>query len=188
MAIEECLTISLPDLRKRGYFSRRRTGLIEWYYGGDLRAGVMIRVSFDEERPHKGGTLVIAYERHRQYIEQIVQLAHVPSNLGRGGGIWYFICPVTGLRCRVLIATAQRGFVSRHAGLRYQSQRCSHKQRTWIETMNKLRRKEKVIESVQWLTSPHSKRSYGGKLTRPMLRFNRLINLDEMAKNQYFSM
>ncbi|QHV97289.1 hypothetical protein [Spirosoma endbachense] len=173
--IEERLMISLPDLKRRGFFARNRSGSIIWLLGDNVLASIWVRVNYDEENLPEGGTLRVHYTQNGQFVEEQVDLVHIASNLGRGGGIWYFVCPQTHRRCRILIK-GRYGFVSRHdeGGMRYQAQLRSHSQRAFYTGLRILKQKARAIEAVEWFSNPHCKRSYGGKLTRPMHRYLKL--------------
>lgn len=181
--LEDRLTISLPDLKKRGYFEAIRSGRLSWYVGDRVYASVWLAVSISGEveedevkEPRRaGGRLTISYEKGGRLVCQQIELLQRPGNLGGGGGIWYFICPLTGRCCRTLY-DGPGGFASRHAegGLRYRAQLYSRHWRALVGGTADRRQAERVLAAWQWLAKPHSKRSYGGQPTRPMLRFQQL--------------
>lgn len=100
--LDEIHSINLSDFRKWGQlvpgsvrsdgiswtnrFTGNTTGSVD--YTIDMRFGE----PFIELRYYAGGTS----KRVR------VTLVGVPSNLGNGGHVYYFVCPTTKLRCRVL--------------------------------------------------------------------------------------
>ena len=173
-SIEDRLSISLADLKQRGFLRHSKSGSIDWMAGDELRASVRIAVKLDLDGPQPKGTLTLTYLRSDRPVTQVIEMAWRPSNLGRGD-ICYLVCPATGIRCRALLY-GPGGFVSRHAegGIKYRWQLYSHGQRASNAFHKELRVAERQMRAIEWMANPHCKRSYRGKLTRPMLRFRKL--------------
>lgn len=176
--IEDRIAIRLPDLKHKGYLYHSQHGELAWRIGGSYTASVGIHTEFDEEYPEEGGTLTIDYRRSNGTHQEVIDMVYVPSNLGRGGGTWYFVCPQTEITCRVLLMSSS-GFVSRHAegGLRYRAQLLAQGDRESDGVMREIKRLERKQASVLWFSKPRSKRCYAGRPTRPMIRFRRLNGL-----------
>lgn len=177
-SFDERLSIDLRRLKEEGYFSGRSRGrLLSNQRYCPVRV-VELHISFDEESIEEStrGWLRLGYDHFGGRIDQVIPLLRQASNLGRGGGIWYALCPITGRRCRRLYL-GSRYFVSRWgiAGALYRSQQVSKEERAFRAVMRRLEELERLEELTrQWLFEPHSKRSYGGKLTRPMQRYLKL--------------
>lgn len=182
-AIDERPCLRLQVLKQQGYLTPPGR-LQPITYQLSPTGSVSLHIQFEEEEEPTSGWLRLSYTHSSGLIHQVISLSCQPSNLGRGGGVWYAICPHTGRRCRVLFM-GSRYFGSRWAieGGLYQSQRISKSERGFISYRRKLRQLEELMSLTHtWLCKPHSKRSYGGKLTRPMQRYLKLKAAAERSK------
>lgn len=109
----------------------------------------------------------------KKRIEQDIQLTSIPSNLGkfdpktRKNRIYYFVCPVTKLRCSKLFLAGSQ-FVSRHAtGAKYYSQVSSKPNRKIISL---LEMEQKAREAIQQIGSSKIYQTYKGKISKSMKR------------------
>ena len=96
-------------------------------------------------------------------------MVSIPSNLGKGH-VWYFLCPLTGKRCRNLYLVGER-FLHREAftGCLYEKQTYSSSRRS----LNKLFEKAFGAETLYaQLYKNHFKTHYAGKPTK---RYERLM-------------
>ena len=96
---------------------------LKWRCRGEVSASVFVTVDTIAAQ------MIIAYtitqDDEKTEVEQLVELTSIPSNLGKGR-IWYFVCPASGERCKVIYcAYGYTYFKSRKAyetRLYYQSQ------------------------------------------------------------------
>ncbi|MEO1519007.1 MAG: hypothetical protein AAFV95_28595 [Bacteroidota bacterium] len=107
----------------------------------------------------------------RTEMEYKVHLQSIPSNLGKGR-IWYFICPVSGIRCRILyLAYGSLYFKAREA---YQNRiyyRCqlSSKMDYANDRYWAVKRRVEALEAQKY-----TKRIYNGQPTRKAKLLERL--------------
>lgn len=96
---EERKSISISDLRKWKYLQPDswRSSTLSWSRGGTVHSQISICVNMVASQPY----LQLDYSWQEKSINYQVQLTTLPSNLG-AGKVWYFICPLTGNRCRKL--------------------------------------------------------------------------------------
>lgn len=101
---------------------------------------------------------------------QTIRIQHVPANIGKGR-IMYFLCPVTGKRCKTLyLVKGQKSFKSREAlkgTLYYPLQICSKPQRAST-------RKAAVIGVIGKLTKKRGQETYNGQPTKRSIKISQL--------------
>ncbi len=99
-----------------------------------------------------------------------------PSNLNKGL-VWYFLCPNTGKRCRILYSIGGY-FLHREAfrGCMYESQTYSHKNRALFRQFEMATGGDKAYDQ---LYSKHFKKYYAGKPTKRYLKILKQIRLSE---------
>jgi len=145
-------------------------GNIKWSQNGQPDGNIDIKVNTFGESPY----LELNYKASGMQIDYRVQLVTIPSNLGKGL-IWYFLCPVTGKRCRKLYETG--GYFYHRTAYRgmYEKQAQSKKYRDL----------ERVFGSFdsdnlyKQLYKKNFKRTYAGKPTRNYLRLTSKIDKAE---------
>ena len=95
-----------------------------------------------------------------------------PLNLGKGQ-VWYFLCPVTGKRCKKIYRIGPK-FLHREAynGAFYVSQTYSQKNRALVKIYDKHFTSDKVFEQ---LYSKHFKTHYAGKPTKRLEKLRKKI-------------
>ncbi len=132
-------------------------GNIIWSQNGQLIGNIDIKVNTVEDNPY----LELDYKANGTPINYRVQLVTIPSNLDVGL-IWYFVCPVTGKRCRKLYL-AGNYFYHRTAyrGL-YEKQSQSKRSRE----LNKIFDYWETDKLNEQLNKKHFKQTYNGKPTR----------------------
>lgn len=111
MVIEQYLTVTVGTLKRAGLFApnARRKVKIEWDRG-DTYASITTVSDFTGAVP----CVVFSYYHRGRPVEQGVTLRYRP--LYNGGGVYYFICPVSGLSCEKLLFSEEHGqFVGRVA-------------------------------------------------------------------------
>lgn len=161
---DECLRLNISDVKRLGYIQPQYNaiGVLTWKKRENVIASVQISAEVA-----KCKRITLAYTYQANPVIQQIYLTAITSNLGNGD-IYFFICPITGKRCRALLL--HNGlFCHRTAiGGLYDSQTYSRKSRALLEHYKRLKRKEAAIERIQ---SKHFTRTYRGK---PSKRFERL--------------
>ena len=120
---EECLRLSLSQLKSRGMLKRGCMGRREfvWSSDGEVMARATVTVDIDCLEPYPQITI----EGYRQggAIDCRLQLVSAPMRFG--GERWYAVCPITGRRSTTLVLPAGRSrFASVQGwGVAYGSQR-----------------------------------------------------------------
>lgn len=106
--VENCLALDAAFLRRIGCLQGLARRRLSWFCNGMESATATIEVTvFGKERPR-------AVLRMDGLAPQTILLASTRPNLG--GERWWFVCPETGRRCRVLYLTTDGDrFVSRQA-------------------------------------------------------------------------
>lgn len=158
---DEVLTISIRKLKKWGYLepNQFKSGILTWSVNGQKTASISITINTTDEP----GFIELNYNASGEPINYKVQLATIPSNLGRGV-IWAFICPQTGKRTRKLYLI-DGYFYHREAfrGCMYECQTRSKKTRLFYRNMDLL---FKADERPERYFRPF----YAGKPTRTLKR------------------
>lgn len=141
--------ISINCLRRLDYMVEGSTKKGTIVFDGD---GAHIRVEANMCPPHYYVRLDYTY--HGRQIGYTVDLVSVASNLG-SGRIWYFVCPRTGKRCRILYGV-DGYFLHREAF-----------PEAVYEVQTRSRSEREIAALVQLAFDPPPKRKrYKGKLTR----------------------
>jgi hypothetical protein len=166
---DECLTISISKLKEWGYLKDKsqKSGIISWSRNGTTHSSVSIMVN-----TWYGPYLQLDYKYNGKPIKYKVWLTSKQSNLGKGM-IYYFLCPHTGKRCRVLYSI-DTYFLHRLAfrGAMYECQTYSKYARSEIKVMKRLFGTDQAYEK---LNSKYFKKKYAGRPTKRYLRL-----LDEL--------
>ena len=155
------LQVSITKLKQWGYLNvdRWKGGTITWSCNGEQTASIDITVDMASYSPH-----IELYYKYRDEPRKCkIHLVSVMSNLGVGE-VWYFWCPHTGKRCRILYSIGG-WFLHREAfrGVYYDSQTRSKRTR-YIETICKpYFNQDKVYKE---LYKPYFKTHYAGKPTK----------------------
>lgn len=167
---EDLKTISISFLKTQNYLVGEsfKGGTITWSRYGRETGTISIKVNTQSETPY----LELDYKYNQTPINYRVQLVSIPSNLGNGV-IWFFICPHTGKRCRILYS-GDSYFLHRTAflGCMYEKQTYSKKTRQInIETDAYF----KTNQLSEQLYKKHFKKLYAGKPTKKYLLLTKLI-------------
>lgn len=174
--LNECDTVSITSLSQWGYFKpgKIQRGIITWSRSGIKLGCIDIAVNSNIESPY----LELDYCYRQAPIKYRVQLVSMPSNIGKGR-VWYFLCPVTGKRCRKLYRVGPK-FLHREAhtspGCMYETQTYSSRNRFLVRQYDKLFGKEKAYEQIH---KKHFKTHYAGKPTK---RYLKLLKKIEQSK------
>lgn len=171
---DECHTIDLSSLKSWGYLKPRQTlnGTIRWSRNGFQTGYIDIGVNTLSENYH----LTLSYNYRNKPVLYRVNLVSVPSNLGKGK-VYYFLCPLTGKRCRKLFRMGAK-FLHReaHPFAMYETQTYSPKNRHLVRQLDKKLCSEKAFEQMH---SKHFKTHYAGKPTK---RYKKLLQKIEEAR------
>lgn len=98
---EESLRLELSFLLKEGYIKKQQfvKSNLSWTNGANI--SLESKYSEDEKWIRLVYTLTNNRTKEKTDFDYIIELTSVPSNLGHGE-VLYFVCPVTGKRCRIL--------------------------------------------------------------------------------------
>lgn len=169
--LEEVKQIHLSKLKEWGYLEsgQIKTGTLSWNINGEHTGSISIRVNTHTEEPY----LELVYQCGDTPIEYQVQLVSIPSNLGIGK-VWYFLCPKTKKRCRVLYLV-DGYFYHREAssGCFYDQQIQSKKWRKLKAFFDDSFKTERAYEQIN---KKYFKTHYAGKPTKRYLKLFNLIN------------
>lgn len=119
MTIENCLTISIKDLKRKGLFNHAKTdSTLNWTKENKIFYCVGVEVFSFKNKKH----LRLTHENLKNETEKYrINIITIPSNIGNGE-VMYFVCPQTGKHCRKLFSCGNR-FQHREAiGLLYEQQ------------------------------------------------------------------
>lgn len=167
--------LTLADLKRLGYMvpQHRCSSTVNWTRRGETTGTIGVTVSLIGT----GGFVELEYIFNSQEpMKYKVELVQLPSNLGKGR-VWYFICPLTGERCRTLYQVGKY-FASRKAQPRtlYESQTYS-KQYRWLDKI--YGPDFKADNAFQDTLKPYIKRHYRGKptpKTRRMMKWDAICD------------
>lgn len=160
---------SISDLKKWGYLkpNQIKSGIITWSRNGIKESSISIEVDMNKL------LMKLNYKCGGEPREAKYRLDWELSNLGKGK-VWYFICPHTGKRCRILYCI-QGYFLHRSAfiGCMYESQTHSKKWREWDLIYGDYFKTERIYEQ---LYKKNFKKTYAGKPTKKYQKFMRILN------------
>ena len=161
---DDLLKIRLSKLRKWGYLKNdcSKSGTLTWSRFGEPFAsiGITVYVYGDESR------ITLSYNHNDQPQKYDISLVSLPSNLGKGE-VWYFLCPYTKKRCRVLYLIGGH-FLHREASgsCMYESQTRSPFSRAMDKIIDPPYGKQKIHDE---LDQPYFKTHYAGRPTKRYL-------------------
>lgn len=122
---DQCLRLSLTDLRRDGALKRHQWSRRERYWKCTVEQRVVgamaIVVDLDCRQPTL--TITVTGGAFGLHVDQVIEVVAQPQPLG--GERFYAICPLTGRRCTVLIIPPGRTFFAsvRGWGVPYRSTR-----------------------------------------------------------------
>ncbi|MBC9910572.1 hypothetical protein [Chitinophaga varians] len=169
---EDRKSISISDLRKWEYLQPDswRSGTLSWSRGGTVHSQISICVDMVTTGPY----LELSYNWQGQSIRYKVNLTALTSNLG-AGNVWYFICPVTGNRCRKLYF--KNGYFQYRGEGYYEKQIQSKYSRHLEKTYGVVFKADKLREQVY---SRHFRKFYSGRVTK---RYAQILKQLKAAEN-----
>jgi hypothetical protein len=174
--VEDCLIYRVKSLTENNnnYLKSYgiRTGTTSWTINGQPHAKIDFKVTHTEN----GTFITFDYRCNGEPIKYNVNLINRISNLGKGV-MWFFVCPVSGKRCRKLYLYSKH-FLHREAykSLMYESQLKSQKTRNMFKVLDAVFIKDEVYEE---LYKKYFKTHYNGKETK---RYKKLKNIIETSK------
>jgi len=168
---DSILQVSITKLKEWGYLELGvyRGGTITWSRNGNKTASIGITVDTSSASPY----IELDYKYGDDTRKYRVSLVSVPSNLG-AGEVWYFLCPHTGKRCRILYSVGG-WFLHReaHKGVYYDSQVQSKKMRGYEKMFGPLYKSDKLYEELH---KPYFKPYYNGQPTKRYIRINKKLH------------
>lgn len=171
---DEALQIHASKLNKWTYLEEGeiKTGSLTWSLRGNKTGSISFQTNLKVSTPY----IELDYTSSGQPINYKVFLERVESNLGKGS-IWYFVCPMTGKRCRILYGIGQ-GFFHREAFKRcyYETQTYSRKSRTLCRLADLAFGVEKACDIIY---KKHFKKFYADRPTRRYQKLLKQIKLSE---------
>ncbi|MFO0468779.1 MAG: hypothetical protein ACK5ZX_05685 [Bacteroidota bacterium] len=174
---EDLKKLRISEFRKWGYLKAgaKKNGVITWYRQGICTGSISVYVDTSTDTPFTE----FQYSLNGTFFDTRIYFELQKSNLGRGE-IWYFVCPYTGLKCRILYLY-NGCFVGRKAirtGF-YEAQVFNKKFRQFNTEYSSYFNLEKYYEAVH---SKHFKRTYKGKFTRKFRKLRALIIKGELLE------
>lgn len=164
--LDDALQIHLSKLKAWGYLQpgQNKTGTITWSRQGNRTGRISIRVNTLTDRPF----IELDYSYNEEPRKYIVELVAVPSNLGIGM-VWYFLCPKTRKRCRILYSI-DGYFLHRtaFAGSMYEKQTHSKSYRELGKLFGATFKRSDLYYKIN---QKHFKKFYAGKPTKRYLKF-----------------
>lgn len=164
---EERKSISITDLRKWKYLEpdTRKSGTLNWRRNGELTSQINITVDMITAEPY----IKLNYGWQGQSIAYSVSFIKVPSNLG-AGHIWYFLCQVTGKRCKKLYFI--NGYFQ-HRGTGYYEKQIQSKHYRYLEkTYGPMFKTDSLYDQLH---SRHFRKFYNGKVTKKYAKILKLL-------------
>ena len=168
---DSVLQLNINSLKRDGFLipRHRRSGTLTWSRNGNKTASIGITVNMASAPPY----VELDYKYGESSRKYTIRLVSVLSNLG-AGEIWYFLCPHTGKRCRILYLVGG-WFLHREAfnGVYYDSQTRSKKMRDYDKMFGALYKTDKLYEE---LNKPYFKPYYNGEPTKRYIRINKKLH------------
>ena len=92
--IDRTYNIDISWINKYLYFGYKGTAILNWTDGSNIYCSL----DFSEKEP----MLRLTYKYLQTHYDFDIKFTKVASNLGKGM-LWYFVCSVSGRRCRKLL-------------------------------------------------------------------------------------
>lgn len=161
----EALQINISKLKDWGYLepNKNKSGTLNWSCNGNPTGSISIEVNNQSEQPY----IELDYKFRGDPRKYKVYFTSTPSNLNKGE-LWYFLCPQTKKRCRILYSIGGY-FLHRDAfnGCMYESQTYSKKNRDLFKVLVPY---YKIDNLYSELYKKNFKKTYAGKPTKKYLR------------------
>lgn len=176
---DECKQIRIGKLKSWNYLKPQQaiSGTITWSRQGEKVASIGISVTTFEVH----GLLTLSYKYCERSINYNVSLTSIPSNIGLGR-VWYFVCPETGRRCRVLHLVSGRFYHrTAFAGCYYEKQTFSRNNR---RLFNRYEKFFAVENSYSEIYSRHFRKTYNGVNTKRYTRLLKKIKVGQEIREE----
>ncbi|GAA5043017.1 hypothetical protein GCM10011506_46050 [Marivirga lumbricoides] len=172
---DNTLKLNISKLKEWGYLEPNQiiNSNYKWTRNGSPSGSIAIFIDTCSTTPF----IELDYKFNNEPRRYRVYLTAIPSNLNNGE-VYYFICPHTNKRCRILYQVAGY-FYHREAfkNAMYDSQTLSKKNRSLMRWIAPLLLKP---EYAQQLNKKYFKKTYSGKPTK---RYLKLLNELDKAHN-----
>ena len=173
--LDDVLKLNISKLNEWGYLKKGKiqNGDVHWTSSGGSKSTISIKVNRVSSEPY----VQLNYKINGEPKNYKVLLVSIPSNLGKGV-VWYFLCPQTNKRCRILYLVGGL-FLHREAfnGAMYESQTYSKSFRSLNKSMKAYLMVDKFYEQIY---CKYFKKTYRGKPTK---RYLKLLEQIEIAYN-----
>lgn len=175
----DLLKFSLADLKRHGYMVGWHSASLTWSRNGNKRGTINIGVNLNCIKP--GNYIQLDYTVDGQPMSYRIELLQLPSNLGKGQ-VWYFICPLTGERCRTLYQVGKY-FASRKAQPEtlYECQMYSKYYRWLDKTFGPELKLDNLYDEVY---KRFAKKHYRGKPTPKMKKVLKMKRAYDISKGR----
>lgn len=175
--LDEVKQVSISRLKKFGIFEEGsvKSSVLTWSRRGQVIGSINIWVYLTDPEH-----IILSYTYNKEEeISYKVKLVSVPSNLGKGK-VWYFLCPITGERCKKLYGVGKY-FLHRKAYPKamYECQTYSKKGRGYDKAFKVMYGSDAIYSEIY---SKHFKKEYAGKPTK---RYQRLLKKLELINDNY---
>lgn len=171
---DDAYQLKISKLKEWGYLKSGQiiNADLTWSRNGIKTGSISIKVETWTENPF----INLNYKYGEKPMNYKVNLVTGESNLKKGK-IWYFLCPVTNKRCRILYSIGGV-FLHRtaHKGSMYDCQTKSHSYRNLGKLFDKAFGDEKAYDEIY---KKYFKSHYAGKPTKKYLRLMRKIKISE---------
>ena len=171
----DVLRLNISTLKEYGYLEdvEVKKGVLSWLINGEKVSSITIfsRITKKEK------FVLLEYLKNEEKVICEIELTTINSNIGKGD-IWYFVCPMTKKRCRILYLMSDK-FLHRDAfpkGM-YETQTYSKNNRMLF---NRFKIPFEKDEAYKIVNSKYFKRYYKGKPTKRFLRLLSIIDEDEV--------
>ncbi len=162
--------VSITKLKQWKYLEpeKIKSGIISWSRRGEKIASISIQSNLLATRPF----IELSYTWRDQSINDKIYLVKKESNLGKGY-IWYFLCPRTGKRCRILYS------IGAYFSHRVASSNGMYECQTYSKHMRQLYKmvpsEYEAHQLYAEVNSKHFKKFYRGKPTRRYQRIRKKL-------------
>ncbi len=178
---DNALQLSITKLKEWGYLNSNiiKSGIIKWSSNGIETGCISIKVNTINQQAF----IELNYNYFDEPQQHKILLVSVPSNLGKGV-VWFFLCPRTNKRCRILYLIGA-SFLHREAFINcmYESQTHSKSNRLLKKTMQAY---FKTDEAFEQLYKKHFKKTYKGKPTKRYLKLMQQIEDSDSINFEVF--
>lgn len=121
MTRENCLILSITDLKKKGFFRNHKTvEVINLKKNNGQDLSVDVDIVFHENEKYLTLTHIIETPINK-IVRYKISMISIPSNIGKGF-VTFFVCPSTGQHCRKLYSCGGKFLHRDLTGLLYAQQ------------------------------------------------------------------